>query len=631
MKGKSIFIVAAIIVAATLLFAACNKQNDGHTGLHVFVTDENGNTVLDENGEPKTEEWITEIVYATDENGETYTNANGEKVTVKQTRPAFTVVYEETQFKIENGRPVTDVNGDYVYVPVTKVVYKEVTDKNGNRVTAVVTDKNGNDVTAQNGKPVTEVVTEKHTEKVTYYVEVTLDGQQTRYNVNNKVTQPKTTSIYDNPLYTDRETKKPTNAGQTTQKVDKHLASVSWADTVDGSENDAFAKVIPAGANAFIAVGRTESKDGVFSTFTQSGLYSFIGKYNSDGTAIWTCPIGSTGHTRIHDIALLKDGSIIAVGESTATDLGFTPDATYEAVIAKISSSGKLLWIKNYGGSATEYFKCVTATPDGGFAAAGRFRATDGDFASLSLSSLTPVFVKFDANGNIKWFNSFKGSGADAVNSIAADANGNIYGACQVVSTDLDGNGNHGSADVGIIKFSSTGSKLWVKMIGGSKSDIVNDIYAGASGCVFAGSYTSADGDFTLNRGGKDAFIGFCDTQGNVKWIRTFGGFKNDTFNAVVSTQFGYAAAGDTNSDNRDFASVGNKGESDGFIMSVNSAGTVEHVKSVAGSGNDAIIDICKLDSKTYIFVGETYSKDKDLSGKKVTGCAGLFGRAYIY
>ena len=92
MKGKSLIILAVLITAATLLFAGCNKQNPETetkgSGLHVFVTDENGQTGLDENGEPLTEEWITSVVYATNENGETYTNANGEKVTFKQTRPS---------------------------------------------------------------------------------------------------------------------------------------------------------------------------------------------------------------------------------------------------------------------------------------------------------------------------------------------------------------------------------------------------------------------------------------------------------------------------------------------------------------------------------------------------------------
>lgn len=632
MKKKSLIIVAVIIVAATLLFAACNKQNDGHTGLHVYVTDENGNTVLDANGEPLTEEWITDIVYATDENGETYTNANGEKVTVKQTRPVITKVVEESAFKTdENGKPVKDENGNYIMVPATKVVTEEVTDKNGNKVTQPVTDNDGNNVTEENGQVVTEVVTEKRTEKVTYYVEVTLDGQKTIYNNANKVTQPKTTSIYDNPLYTERETKKTTKPSSTTEKVDKHVASSSWLKALDGSENDTFADVEAINANTYAVLGNTESQDGPFESFNQTGYYSFVAKYNTDGTRLWMCPIGSSGHTKIHDIAVLKDGSIIAVGESTAKDLGFTPDATYEAIIAKVSADGKLLWIKNYGGSSTEYFKCVTATPDGGFAAAGRFTAADGDFASLALKSLTPVFVKCDANGKISWFGAFTGSGADAVNAIAADGNGNIYGACQIVSTDLDGKGNHGSADIGIIKFSSTGKKLWSKMVGGSKSDIVNDIYAGASGCVFAGSYTSNDGDFTLNRGGKDAFIGFCDTEGNLKWIRTFGGLKNDTFNALVPTQFGYAAAGLTNSSNRDFADIGNQGEFDGFIMSINYAGNVEHVKSLAGTANDSINGLCRLDDKTYIAVGETYSKDKDLYSFSTKNCSCIFGKYYIY
>ncbi len=627
MKGKSLIILAVLITAATLLFAACNKQTG--TGLHVYVTDEHGNTVLDENGQPLTEEWITSVVYATDENGETYTNANGEKVTVKQTRPVITQIVEVSEFKLdENGKPMKDENGNYIKVPATKVVIKDVTDAAGNKVTQTVVDNDGNPVTEEHGQVVTEVVTEKVTEKVTNYIEITLDGQQTMYHAN-PTEKPKTTSLYDNPLYTDRETKKPTTP--TAPKPDKHVASNGWLKMLDASDNDTFAKVIAVDANSFIALGQTESTDGAFQSFTQTGYYSFLAKYDKNGKLLWTCPIGSSGHTKIHDIAMLKDGSIIAVGESTAKDLGFTPDATYEAIIAKVSSNGKLSWIKKYGGSSTEYFKCVTATPDGGFAAAGRFTAKDGDFASLALNGLTPVFVKFDANGGIQWYNSFNGSGADAVNAISADASGNIYGACQIVSSDLDGKGNHGSADIGIIKFSSTGTKLWARMIGGSKSDIVNDIYAGASGCVFAGSYTSNDGDFTLNRGGKDAFIGFCDTQGNIKWLRTFGGLKNDTFNAIAPTQFGYAAVGLSNSNNRDFQSVGNKGEFDGFVMSINSAGTVEHVKSLAGAGNDTASDICRLDNQTYIVVGETYSKTNDFAAFNPSGCAAVFGKYYIY
>lgn len=648
MKAKSILIIATAVTLATLLFAACNKQNE-HTGLHVFVTDEHGNTVLDANGVPKTEEWKTSIVYATDENGETYTNANGDKVTVKQTRPSITQIIEVTDFSVgEDGKPVKGADGKYIYAPVTKVVNVEVTDKNGNRVTQEVTDANGEPVLNANGQPASEVVTETVTEKVTNYIELTPDGTQKYYNVSEKTTKTKTTSIYDNPLYTEGKTKKPTKPAQTAPKAEKHVASNSWLQNLDAPANDTFADVEAIDSNSYVVLGNTESKDGAFATIYQKGYgyYSFVAKYNKHGEQAWICPIGYKGHTKIHDIAVLEDGSIIAVGEIAVltngekiedltekikSEIGFTPDSAYEAIIAKISADGQLLWIKNYGGSATEYFTCVTETPDGGFVAAGRFKAADGTFASLGLKTITPVFAKFDANGNVIWFDAFRGSGADAVNAIASDAQGNIYGACQIVSSDLDGKGNHGSADIGIIKFSADGAKLWTRMIGGSKSDVVNDIYAGASGCIFAGSYISNDGDFTLNRGGKDAFIGFCDVDGNVKWLRTFGGIGSDTFNQIVSTSFGYACAGLSDSANRDLATIGNHGEYDGFIMSINTAGNLEHVKSFAGSANDSVKAICKLDSKTYIAVGETYSKDKDFSLFDTQKCSAVMGMYYIY
>ena len=65
--------------------------------------------------------------------------------------------------------------------------------------------------------------------------------------------------------------------------------------------------------------------------------------------------------------------------------------------------------------------------------------------------------------------------------------------------------------------------------------------------------------------------------------------------------------------------------------MSINSAGTLEHVKSLAGAGNDTVSDICKLDSKTFIIAGETYSHTNDFAAFKPSGCSAIFGKYYIY
>ena len=75
--------IMAILVAATILFvccfAACNKNEyvNPNTGNELeYVTDENGEMVLDENGDI--------VVYVTDDNGKKVTNAAGEPETMVQ-------------------------------------------------------------------------------------------------------------------------------------------------------------------------------------------------------------------------------------------------------------------------------------------------------------------------------------------------------------------------------------------------------------------------------------------------------------------------------------------------------------------------------------------------------------------
>ena len=48
------------------------KSETTSSGLYVFITEEDGQTTLDDDGQPLTEEWHTFKVYATDENGEEF-------------------------------------------------------------------------------------------------------------------------------------------------------------------------------------------------------------------------------------------------------------------------------------------------------------------------------------------------------------------------------------------------------------------------------------------------------------------------------------------------------------------------------------------------------------------------------
>lgn len=80
MTKKIIAVIVIVTVLFVSVFAACNKKSDD--GVYVknkdinFVTDENGNKVLSDDGEL--------LVYATDEHGKRIKNANGEYETLIQ-------------------------------------------------------------------------------------------------------------------------------------------------------------------------------------------------------------------------------------------------------------------------------------------------------------------------------------------------------------------------------------------------------------------------------------------------------------------------------------------------------------------------------------------------------------------
>ena len=109
-RNIAIKIIASALVVGSLLCACAQADTDKDTAEnehnkpesiasneettttgyphYIIVTDETTLT-LDDNCQPITEEWITQIVYATNENGQIATDVNGEKITVRMTPPTY--------------------------------------------------------------------------------------------------------------------------------------------------------------------------------------------------------------------------------------------------------------------------------------------------------------------------------------------------------------------------------------------------------------------------------------------------------------------------------------------------------------------------------------------------------------
>lgn len=99
----------------------------------------------------------------------------------------------------------------------------------------------------------------------------------------------------------------------------------------------------------------------------------------------------------------------------------------------------------------------------------------------------------------------------------------------------------------------------------------------------------------------------------DIEWQKSLGGSEYDWAKCIRQTRDGgYIVAGNIASDDGDVS--GNHGYSDYWIVKLDATGTIQWQKSLGGSDNDIPHSIRQTIDGGYILVGESYSKDGDVS-----------------
>ena len=245
------------------------------------------------------------------------------------------------------------------------------------------------------------------------------------------------------------------------------------------------------------------------------------------------------------DVSQIADGGYIAVGYSGSSDgdmAGLTK-ATWDtsAIIVKYDSNGVVVWKKCFGGTRQDVFYAVTQTSDGAFVAVGSSLSMNYDMAGLlhGTDYMDAISVKYDANGNILWKQSFGGVSADSFWDVTADDNG---GFVAVGTTDSRG------GDVPIppedtthhaimVHYDSNGNRDWINMFGLNWSNGGSSIFRGvsrtpdggfvAAGACTAGTYTNL-GWAVLRK--QDGIVFKYDASGNLVWRQAFIGTAAEEF-----------------------------------------------------------------------------------------------------
>lgn len=232
-------------------------------------------------------------------------------------------------------------------------------------------------------------------------------------------------------------------------------------------------------------------------------------KYNSLGTQQWVTRYNfSNGLDIPTDICLDNSGNVIVSGSSASNSMNSNSDFT---TVKYNASTGSQIQVQRQSNTGTAQDKVLAQTKD----ASGNIYVTG--VTSLNGTNYDVQTIKYDANMNFVWVNSFDGYGNyDQGADIAIDNSGNVIVTGYTTKSNL-------TKELLVLSYSSSGSLNWkaVKQPKINASDAEGlKIKIKSNNEIFIG------GNYTINNNVDMVVLRF-DNLGNNTLEKTYNGISN--------------------------------------------------------------------------------------------------------
>ncbi|MCC5608895.1 SBBP repeat-containing protein [Nostoc sp. CHAB 5834] len=251
---------------------------------------------------------------------------------------------------------------------------------------------------------------------------------------------------------------------------------------------------------------------------------------------LWAKQLGGTSYDVGWGITADASGNTYVMGDFSDTvtfgNTSLTSGAGNDSFIAKLDSSGNVLWAQKLGGSSYRTSSGITIDSSGNSYATGFFFAP-ATFGNITLTSagLGDAFItKLDSSGNFLWAQQLGGTSYDIAMGIGVDSSGNSYVTGSFDDTATFGNitlTSTGDDDGFITKLDSRGNFLWAQQLGGTSYASGEAIASDGAGNTYVTGYfsdTATFGNTTLTSTGRgDGFITKLDSNGNFLWAQKLG------------------------------------------------------------------------------------------------------------
>ncbi len=342
-------------------------------------------------------------------------------------------------------------------------------------------------------------------------------------------------------------------------------------------------------------VGSSRSNDFGIDNDTQTKAFFLLLDNNGDLISLNTYAEAETNY--LLDILKLSDGMYLAAGwieEEPGSQ-------NYDYWVIKLDSDGEKMWSKKYGGSSNDLLINIFPLENNEFMLVGSSCSDDGDVSNSEDGELW--LVRIDIDGNIIWDKSFGNEFNPFLDSATLLSDGSI-----LLGAGLFESGQ--SWDINLIKISSSGEELWRNELGGSSTELVNDVKEAANGDILVtGSSESTDSQLP-----NGSFIVRYDSMGNLKWISEIEG-------VMFSSRINPRSDGKIDV----FGSIGevwNQTDVEHLIFSED--GDIIEKKSYGGSLRDVVRSV-KAISEGFLVTGFSNSSDGDVQSENSNASIWVF------
>lgn len=274
--------------------------------------------------------------------------------------------------------------------------------------------------------------------------------------------------------------------GQTEQSLGPNL---DWQKTYSGWEATWVGEA-PDGGYVFYVPGADSLYYGLVSKAS-------LTKIDSNGNTKW---IKTFDPPFPENIQVTNDGYIYLT-RNDSRDVSSTP-----LTINKLGANGNLQWTQPLINIIVEGKTLFIQTSDNGYAVKAQ------NHTSL-------FFIKTNAHGNLEWTKTLTGfDGNYSFSSLIQTHDGGY-----ALAGSYSGQTNNG-ADFCILKLDAQGNLQWTKTFGGINEDNAHSLVQ-----TNDDTYVLVGDTASFGAGGTDVLMVKIDTQGNLQWAHTYGGWGQST------------------------------------------------------------------------------------------------------